>query len=45
MESWLNSGTKPDANDPSVFPQTFPNGSKGFVVPDPGLLVWPIGKK
>ena len=45
MESWLNSGTMPDPDDPSVFPQIFPNGSKGFVVPAPELLVWPIGKK
>ena len=42
MESWLDTGIKPDP-DPAT-PGFFP-GSKGFVVPDPELLVWPIGKK
>jgi len=42
MESWLRTGVKPDPDpETSVF---FP-GSKGFVIPDPELLVWPIGKK
>jgi alpha-beta hydrolase superfamily lysophospholipase len=42
MESWLDTGTKPDSNPATS--EFFPH-SKGFVVPDPGLLVWPIGKK
>jgi dienelactone hydrolase len=42
MESWVETGEKPDGN-----PNTsgFFTGSKGFVVPSPELLVWPIGKK
>jgi len=42
MESWLETGEKPDGNpNTSGF---FP-ASKGFVAPSPDLLVWPIGKK
>lgn len=42
MESWLETGEKPDGN-----PNTsgFFTGDKGFVVPAPELLVWPIGRK
>lgn len=42
MESWLDTGEKPDA-DPTTS-EFFP-ASRGFVVPTQEQLIWPIGKK